>query len=70
MFSWTSILAAFLKIAGAVADYLKTRQLLDAGRAVQRDKDRSETDRRVDAGRAAANDPSLPRDDEFRTRDN
>jgi hypothetical protein len=64
--SWASIVAAALRIAGAVADYLKTRQLLDAGRAVQRDKDRSETDRRVDAGRRAADADRLPDDTEFR----
>ncbi len=64
--SWASIAAAFLKIAGAVADYLKTRQLLDAGRATQRDQDRSETDRRVNRGRAAADAPSVPDDSEFR----
>ena len=64
--SWASIVAAVLRIAGAVADYLKTRQLLDAGRATQRDKDRSETDRRVDRGRAAADADRLPDDSEFR----
>jgi hypothetical protein len=61
-----SIVAAVLRIAGAVADYLKTRQLLDAGRAVQRDKDRSETDTRIAAGRAAADVDRLPDDTEFR----
>jgi hypothetical protein len=64
--SWASIVAAVLRIAGAVADYLKTRQLLDAGRAVQRDKDRSTTDTRVDAGKRAADVDRVPDNTEFR----
>lgn len=64
--SWASIIAAVLRIAGAVADYLKTRQLLDAGRAVQRDKDHSATQERVDRGRAAADAHRVPDDTELR----
>ena len=70
MFSWAKIAALFLRFANSVVDYIKTRQLLNAGRAVERDKGHSETERKVADGRAAANDPSLPRDDEFRSTPN
>ena len=31
--TWLSILAGFLKLAGALAEWLKSRQLLEAGEA-------------------------------------
>jgi hypothetical protein len=58
--------AAFLRFVGAVADYLREKQLLDAGRATQRDKDRSTTDTRVDRGSRAADADRVPDDTEFR----
>ena len=32
--TWLSILAGVLKLAGAIADWLKARQLIDAGEAL------------------------------------
>lgn len=64
--TWASIAAALLKFVSAVAEYLSRKQLLDAGRAVERDKSHTDTDRRVSAGRAAADAPRLPDDGEYR----
>lgn len=64
--TWASIAAALLKFVNAVAEYLSRKQLLDAGRAVERDKSHTDTDRRVDAGRAAADAHRVPDDGEYR----
>lgn len=58
MLTWASILAALVKLAGAVMTWVNNRQLMDAGRAVERDRyteaEREKLDAamraRVDAG--------------------
>jgi len=64
--TWATIAAAFLRFVNAVAEYLNRKQLIDAGRAVERDKGHTDTDRRVDAGRAAADAHRVPDDREYR----
>jgi len=64
--TWATIAAAFLRFVNAVAEYLNRKQLIDAGRAVERDKGHTDTDRRVDAGRAAADAQRVPDDREYR----
>lgn len=64
--TWASLLAGALKLLNALAEYLSRKQLLDAGRAVERDKSHSDTDRRIAAGRAAADAHRLPDDGEYR----
>jgi len=64
--TWATIAAAFLRFVNAVAEYLNRKQLIDAGRAVERDKGHTDTDRRVAAGRAAADAQRVPDDREYR----
>lgn len=64
--TWASIATALLKLAGAVANYMRERQLLDAGRAVQRDKDHEATRTGIDRGRAAGDAHRVPDSSEFR----
>lgn len=63
---WASILAGALKLLNALAEHLNRKQLIDAGRAVERDKSHTDTDRRVAAGRAAADAQRVPDDREYR----
>jgi len=60
---WFTGLINFLAAAAA---FIRDRQLVNAGRAVERDKGHSETDRRVAAGRAAADADRMPDDTEYR----
>lgn len=64
--TWAGILAGALKLLNALADYFGRKQLLDAGKAVERDKSHTDTDRRVAAGRAAADAQRVPDDGEYR----
>ena len=64
--TWATIAAALLRFVNAVAEYLNRKQLIDAGRAVERDKSHTDTDRRVSAGRAAADAQRVPDDREYR----
>jgi len=66
MFSWASLASALLKIVASIAGYIRDKQLLDAGKAVQRDADHTETRNRLDRARLAADAERVPDDAEFR----
>lgn len=63
---WINIVAGALKLLNALAEHLNRKQLIDAGRAVERDKGHTDTDRRVASGRAAADAQRVPDDREYR----
>ena len=51
--TWATIARLFLEIVSRVAGYLRDKQLLDAGRAIERDRlSTEERQRRDDANRA------------------
>lgn len=60
---WFTGLINFLAAAAA---FIRDRQLLNAGRAVERDKGQSATQGRIDRGRAAADADRVPDDNEYR----
>jgi hypothetical protein len=51
--TWASILAGLAKLAGLVMTFINNRQLLDAGRAIERDRLSTEERARVDAANRA-----------------
>ena len=51
--TWASILAGLAKLAGLVMTFINNRQLLDAGRAIERDRLSTEERERVDAANRA-----------------
>lgn len=48
--TWLSVALALLKLAGAIADYMRQKSLLDAGAKAQIGKQMIELNRRLDIG--------------------